>query len=368
MYAIPRKMTSLMAGSNRILMVIWIVFVGVALVRKLEQRFPKKLSGALVLLLGSLLAYVFAATGNTSIAVSVGLKLLGFLILPIMLIYSAVFEIETRSKTAILITNFLLSLIFIDLYNSDKRYVFEDVYGLTELDSLTLGYPNPNQTAMYLFLCTIGLAVGAFYFKRWLVKAFFAADAVCMAWFVSLTDSRTALVLLVVFALLIWVTGKRAVTGLWVDVALLIPLLYVLVLPLASSVTVMGESMFNGREAIFNRYLGNLSIGSFFLGDMERFRFDNLHNGYVAIAASVGVPACLGYVHLLKTCLQINRPGHGTPAFERAAFAGLLCAIMYTAAEAAVFVGGSNYAMLVFGVYVLFARPGFSQSGRGKMR
>ncbi len=356
LYALPRDMFSLISLSNRVLMIIWIVFVGAALIKKLEQRFPVRVAGALVLVILSVMAYFFASINNTALAVGNGLKLLGFLILPIMLLYSTVFQIDARAKTAVLIFNLAASLVFIDLYNSDKRYIFEGPYDMVQLDVITLGYPNPNQTAMYLFLCAVSLAAGAFYFKPVLIKAIFAADTVCMAWFLQQTGARSAALLFVTFLVLIWVTGKREVSGLWVSIALLVPLLYVLVLPLASDVTVMGESMFNGREAIFNRYFRNLNFSSFILGDLNRFKFENLHNGYVAIAASVGVPACAGYIHLMKTCLQINRPRRGAPASERVAFVGFLCAVMYTCAEAAFFVGGATYAMLVFSVCVLFAK------------
>lgn len=361
LYALPRSLTRWISLSNRVLMVVWIVFIGWAVLKKVEQRYPAKLVGGLVLAVFSAIAYLYAAVDSPSQAVENGLKLLGFLILPLMLLYSAVFQIDARAKTAMLIFELMASAIFIQLYNSDRRCVFWGPYGEVQLDVVTLGYSNANQTAMYLFLCAVGLVAGVFYFKPILVKMLFAADALCMVWFLQQTGARTAILLFVVFLVLIFVAGKREVSDVWIYIALLAPLVYVLILPLASDVTVMGESVFNGREAVYNRYLGNLTFGSFFLGDMNRFKFENLHNGYIAIAASVGVPACAGYVHLLKACLQSNRPRLGAPAFERVAFLGFLCAVMYTSAEAAFFVGGSTYAMLVFGLCVLFAKPRFVQ-------
>lgn len=361
LYAIPRKMASLMEISNRVLMVVWIVFVGVALVRKLEQRFPAKLSGALGLLLCSLLAYVFAAVGNTSAVVSNGLKLLGFLVLPMMLLYSVVYQIDAKARVVVLLFNIAASLIFIQLYNSDRRCVFEGPYGEVQLDVVTLGYPNANQTAMYLFLCIVSLVVGVFYFKSVFLKVVFAADAACLTWFLQQTGARAAILALIAFLVLSWFTGRHEMSNVWVIAALFIPILYVLILPLASNITVLGESMFNGRETVFGRYFSQLNVGTFLVGDMNQFKFENLHNGYVAIAASVGVPACISYIHLMKTCLQSNRPKYGAPTFERVAFVGFLCAVMYTSAEAAFFVGGSTYAMLVFSVCVLFVKARFVQ-------
>ncbi len=361
LYALPRNLTQWISLSNRVLMILWIVFVGWAVLKKVEQRYPARLAGALVLVALSAIAYFVASVNNPGQVVSLGLKLLGFLILPMMLLYSAIFQIDARAKTAILIFNLAASVVFIQLYNSNMRYIFDGDYDTVYLDVITLGYTNPNRTAMYLFLCAISLVAGVFYFRPFVVKAIFAADAACMAWFLQQTGARTAILLFLVFVALIWVTGKRAVSGAWINIALLLPLAYVLLQPFAENLTFMGESLFNGREAVYDRYLGNLTVGSFLLGDMNRFRFDNLHNGYLAISASVGVPACVGYVHLMKTCMEINRPRRGAPTFERVAFVGFLCSVMYTGAEAAFFVGGATYAMLVFGVCVLFAKARFVQ-------
>lgn len=365
LYALPRGKLPMVAFSNRAMMVIWIVFAGVTLAQKVEQRFPAKLGGGLAVLVGSLAAYGFAAIQGPSLAVSNGLKLLGFLILPIMLLYCAIFEIDPRIKPAALIVNVITSINFIALYNSDRRYLFIGEYGAAELDVVTLGYPNANQAAMYLFLCAISLFAGIFYIKALWLKILFAADTLCMVWYLQQTGARTALVLLLVFVLVSLLTAKREVTDAWINFALVVPLIYVLAVPIAGNATVMDESLFNGRDVVFSRYFQNLDVLSFFVGDLNRFKLENLHNGYVAIAASVGVPACIGYFHLLKTCLHANRPLRTAPAFERTAFVGFLCAIMYTSAEAAFFVGGSNYAMMFFSVYVLFAKPMFGKNKQG---
>lgn len=357
LYALPRSMTRWMSLSNRVLMILWIVFVGWAVVKRVEQRFPARLGGGLMVIVGSFVAYAFTVIQSSSQAVSLGLKLLGFLILPMMFLYSAVFRIDARAKTAVLIFDLAVSAVFIQLYNSNMRNIFEGEYETVYLDVITLGYSNPNRTAMYLFLCAIGLVAGVFYFKNVFLKVIFAVDAACMAWFLWQTGARTAMLLFVVFLVLVWITGKRELSGVWIWVALLLPLTYILLQPFAAELTFMGETLFNGREEVYNKYLGNMTFGSFMIGNMERFRFDNLHNGYLAISASVGVPTCIGYAFFLKSYMKLNRPHRDVPTFERVAFLGFLCAVMYTGAEAAFFVGGATYAMLVFSICVLFANP-----------
>ena len=90
---------------------------------------------------------------------------------------------------------------------------------------------------------------------------------------------------------------------------------------------------------------------------MNTFAFDNLHNGYLAIAASAGLFTCVYYSRFLTHCVLKSMPISGTPNYERVAFVGFLCLILHTGAEASYLTGGVNYAFLVFSIFALFAKP-----------
>lgn len=118
----------------------------------------------------------------------------------------------------------------------------------------------------------------------------------------------------------------------------------------------IGESLFNGREEIYARYFDNLDVFNFLFGDYVKFHFDNMHNGYVSIAATVGIVALGSYIVFLKANLYRNLWKLEDTFTDKVAFTGFLCTLMYTSTEAAMIVGGSNYAFLLACVYMLFSK------------
>lgn len=359
--ALPYMNTGVMSLSNRGLLAIWIVGIGIALIRRSRMPFPRDTVWVLVVIGFSVASWMVAAAERPSVSADNMLRMLGFLTLPLMLIYSMLFRIDERCKDVIFIYGVMISLLFIHLYHSDLRYKYTDAYGVTYMDAVTLGYPNPNQTAMYLFLCATILFIGAIYIKSKYLKCFFALDGCYISWIMLQTEARTAALLLAAFGALSVVAMRRRITVRWVNLALFAPAGYVLLWPilrlLQQDVTILNDSIFNGRELIFARYFDNLNLIMFLFGDLSTFRLENLHNGYIAIAASMGMVVCIGYVLLFKSCILRNLPDTNMPAHIRVAFVGVLCAIMYTCGEAAFFVGGSNYAIMFFALYVLTMMP-----------
>lgn len=108
----------------------------------------------------------------------------------------------------------------------------------------------------------------------------------------------------------------------------------------------MGEAFDTGRFSIYTRVFRNYSIIDFLFGDFSRYRFDNLHNGYLSIMATVGVPSMVLFISLLyqKTTALLN---YISQRHQRLAYIGLLFLIMHMAFEAAFFTAGSVYAVSV---------------------
>lgn len=359
--ALPYKINLLMEISNRTLLVLWILGGGYVLLRRLMKSAHRVVTCTVLLLVSSFLALLVSVSQHPSDIFDKLMKVFGFLALPLMLFYSALFNVDERAKRAVCYFALLCSVLFISLYNSDLRYFYDNSYGGVEIADITLGYANPNQTAIYLFSCVVILFAARSYFKSSLIKWLFTLDGCYMAWILYQTNSRTAILMLGMFAILALVLRKRSIPRWLVNFALLVPLLYVglfLVLSfLQQHIAILDADIFNGRDRIYGTYFDALSIRTILFGDMNTFEFDNLHNGYVAVAASLGMVACLCYGFCLKSCATGNRPGKDTPGYARAAYIAFLCMIMYTASEAAFFVGGSVYGFLLFTPVVLFATP-----------
>lgn len=358
LYALPNGNDSLVSLSVRVLQLIWLLAGGMALYYRLKEPLPKKMADILVVLILSCVSYMIAGMMDVSKLVQNGVKLLGFFSLPLMLFYGLMKKDE-RIKRTIILFHILTSILYIGLYCSDLRHALKTQYGIAYVVEVTLGYANANQAAMYLLVCAIGLMAGVFYFRRPGVKIVLIVDTICIAWILWQTDSRAAIIAIVTI-ILILITLKWRITKLWVQIIFLIPLVYLLLPLLDSSVTslrFMNDLLFNGREVIYRRYFDNLDFMLVLVGDMNTFAFDNLHNGYLAIAASVGLFTCVYYLRFLTHCVLISMPVSGTPNYERVAFVGFLCLILHTGAEASYLTGGVNYAFLVFSIFALFAKP-----------
>lgn len=361
MYALPHSEAFLIALSNRTILILWIIGIGLALFKRMTRPIPSESAPLLVIAAFSVAACMITAAKAPSSIVDAVLSTLGFLALPIMISYTALFKIDFDLKPFVYAYIILLSGLFIWLYHTDLRHAFETIYGVEQIEAVTLGYNNPNQTAMYLFVCVIGLVSAFSYFRPKLVKLFLLLDVCYISWLLVQTQSRTATLLLAAFLILVLYSRRRSIPKSWPALSVLAPVIYLLLLPVTTlfqkEILVMGQNLFTGRDAIYNRYLSNVNFLTFFLGDLRRYMFQNLHNGYLAIAASAGIFTCLGYFWLLRSHTSGNLPRRDAPVEERTAFIGFLCLIIYTSSEAAFFVGGAGYAFLIFSIFSLFAKP-----------
>ena len=119
----------------------------------------------------------------------------------------------------------------------------------------------------------------------------------------------------------------------------------------------MGDTLLNGRETLFSKYFDNLAVDTFFLGDFRSFRFDNLHNAYIAIAATTGIFVLSFYMYMLRKHMLQNLRPEIEKGYEHTAFIGFICLVFYFSTEAAGAVGGTNYAFMNMSLFVYFSKP-----------
>ena len=361
LYALPRNITRLMSLSNQLLLLMWLGLGGFFVIKRFTDRLPGYLFCAVWMLAFVVFSVIFSLlTSGGSMMGNIS-AIVNFLAFPIMLLYAALFRIPQRAKTAILVTNVVLSLIFIDLYFSGYRNAYTNYYGTTNINALTLGYSNPNQTAMFLFVCTIILGISVFYTDSFFLKAALTLDMLFICKMLFDTESRTAFFVVLVFFGFIALTNKRKLTKKWILYSILTPLIYALCALFLRSffenTTFLGESLFNGRELIYDRFLNNINLINFILGDFSRFQFDNLHNSYISVVATAGVIVLINFMTFLKRGHEKNLDLLDDERYSKVAFVGSLATIIYSSSEAAFFVGGSTYAFMIFSIYLFFSRP-----------
>ncbi|MBR5569908.1 MAG: hypothetical protein IKW10_03345 [Oscillospiraceae bacterium] len=361
LYSIPRKISSLLSLANYGHIFIWVILGGWRIFKRFAHAIPNIILPVFIVIASAALSCFVTILNYSGVITTSVTALVNFLVLPAMLMHCAIYPIPQKSKRLVVVVGVIMSLVFIDLYRSEYRTVFETEYGRFYGDEVTLGYPNPNQTAMFLFVAMVILSIGVFFVQKVFLKVLLIADAAYMGIMLEQTQSRAGLLLLIIFLTTICVIRKWSISQKIVKLVVLLPCIYAIIamfyLETFGDLTLWGESIFNGREGVYGRYLENLNTLNFVLGDFARFSFANLHNSYVSIAATAGIVTVVSFVYFFRQFLLSNHECAMTQGYAKIAYIGFLCIIIHSCAEAAFLVAGSIYAFLVFMVVMMFSQP-----------
>ena len=363
-FSIPYRIYIFTSISNKALLLLWILFGCYVLITQLLERVSLPFVCIVFIVLMSFLSFGIAVVFEPQLFGSVG-NLLGFFMLPLLLYCIKSTAVSYSVRKIVFVCNFIMSLQYILLYHSSLRHAFQGPNGIVNIESVTLGFPNPNQTATMLLVCVILLFAAIFFFTNKAVRAVFFADFAYLSYIMFQTDSRTSLLLLLLFMVLSFFAIKKRLPKIMTELSLLAPIVY-LVLAIAfvsvlEFIQVSGDNIFTGRENIYARYFDNLTLVNFLFGDYAEFQFENLHNGYISIAATLGIVVLIAYYVFLRKILfdayKLLKKG-----YESVTYCGLLCLIICMSTEAGFFVGGSMYAFLI--AMVFFLIPHAEEKGK----
>ena len=232
-------------------------------------------------------------------------------------------------------------------------------YGPVELDVLTLGFGNPNETAIYLMLCGFLLLAAFFRYKTLFKRIVLAVEFLWVMFLVHKTDCRAVVFMLgaVLLGVVFWKKmslNKKSIRTIFLGTALFTVVLFIL--PTLGRMTFMDEALDTGRTAIFERYLNSLKFDSFLRGDFQRYPLINMHNAFLSLLAAFGILAaivCWGFYYrgFLNVCA-------GKPRSMEQKVLQLSCMaiVIHSTVEASVLTSGAIYAVSTF--LVLFATAG----------
>ena len=275
---------------------------------------------------------------------------MSFMTLPAYLIVYTEVQDTAKIRQWIYMFYIVLSVVFIYAAQLPFAYDTTDEYGYEYIsESLILCFGNPNAASVNLTICAGVVCSAMVSAKNRLIKLLLALDVCQLCWLIWLTGSRACIVVIILVAIMYLLgRSKRRITRRRVWLFLLIPFVYWLLT--ASSVaffdnaTLMGENLSTGREAIYLRYMQQQDLSLFLIGNFSEFRFENLHNGYVAILATIGFAGFVPFFLLLRACLNkftTNQIVLTKSQYFAACF--VLALVAYQAVEAAIFSMGSIY-------------------------
>jgi hypothetical protein len=279
-------------------------------------------------------------------------RLVCFCMLPAyMLLYKDVCNVKLLQK-AIYVFNWVCTVLWTLLSFSWRSHIFYGEYSAITLDDLTLGYANPNQTAMMLMVSFV-IAFSAH--QRDISKkqkALYLLQCIWTLYLLYQTDSRTCIIIAGVM-LALWVThhipkiGKGFVTFIF-----FLPLIMAFLLLFGGEnvrdMLIMGEELDTGRTDIFRDVLGGLTLRSFVFGDYARWLGENLHNSYLSIFASLGVVGLTTYlVFFWKMIMHYFERVDRNSMPQMIAFLGILGVIAHGGSEATFLISGMVYGSMV---------------------
>lgn len=329
----------------------WTIFLSaiVCVIVMMSKR-PLKENVLLLALCGvSGLSMVIAKSFSHTSLVS----LFSFWELPIFLFYLKG-GYRKQLNAFIYILFFTFGVFFICRAFADNAYIIMGPYGPVKIKDLMLGYSNPNKTSMYLIGTFFVLTTAVFYFRKWFLKVPFAVMSAIMFSFVLQTNSRMGIIMSIFF-LCLFVFPKCFARSKTIKLlVVLVPLAFFMFVvfgeAIHSKIKILGGTFDGNRMDIFDGVLADLHGLELFFGDFGKYKFDNMHNGYV------GVLATTGYVGLFVFMLCVLERLFYTNAFVERAYQKIatyafLVLIAYSSVESAIFDSGSSFAMFLVALY-----------------
>ena len=273
---------------------------------------------------------------------------LGFLEMPLAIILMDSVGYNEKNKRFVLYVNILIAMVFSAL--SVSKYAYSGI-----LNSLYLGYSNPNATAIYLLLNQAVLILYLPMIRKLSLKVFVVGLCVYEEYLIYLTDSRTCLIVSVVIVAY-YLFGRKIRIPKWmITVAMIFPLAFLLIYTNMyengkySDLMILGKELFSGREKYFLSQMDILSVKNI-LGNVRQYRFTNMHNGALAIIASCGyLGYALWFTFYFVTIRRYYRAARTQLQFV--ALVVILGVFIHSSSEAALMVGGAHYSIVVATFY-----------------
>lgn len=282
-------------------------------------------------------------------------SLISFLELPFL--FSLDIKLNHKTKRYIYIIYTILALYYIVLAYSPLAYTYHTKYGYRIISDLTLGYNNPNETVIYLSICN-GIIFSYVHVvdKIW-KKAFLISINTCLSLMIFLTSSRTGILslLLVVGMYFLYCRKNKEIPFRIVAFFMLLPVVFIFITLYARKVLndtlFLGETFETGRLDIYEMVFKNISIKSILFGNYV-YEFQNLHNGIVAIFATIGILGCLVFFAIFYNKVLYSYNNINDNKAQKVAFLAILGVVLFnTTSEAALITAGGAFAVQVITLF-----------------
>lgn len=335
-------------------LLVTVVFLyGVVIAINLLQSKDRVVTDYVLLLVISLLVVLLS---GISALLNHYVQYMCFVMLPVYLVYFNQYRcIAYRYKGVVYFASIAYTLLFVYLYFLDVAYSFVGYYGITYISDLTLGFANPNETAIYLMITFFVAFSGFFHYKELMKKTIFLVAACVLLYLIWLTNCRAVILLSVLSIVLKFTKLLEKTKGIEQKYVVLFPIVFAVVLLLFPSffkTHVFMDGTYAGeRDYLYLSFLQNVNIISAFFGDFNRYANTNLHNSYLSIFGSYGILVLIIYIRFLSATL--NKFRKDGSIFSKYAYISFLCVILHGTVEGTLLMTGTVYAGMVSMLIIL---------------
>ncbi len=285
---------------------------------------------------------------------------LGYLSSFLIVYYSEYINFTRNTLKVFTWVSVLSAVVFIYYYYSPiaYRYVVDNEYGLNEIThySLTLGYPNPNTTASIIAPISMILVIlSKIHTKRYFKYGLFVLSLVLL-YFLYLTGSRSAFISVFLFHSLVALKIKIKINKMLVISVLSSLFIFVFFYTflylshIGLDWEIMGKPFFSGRQ----EFLSNMfyeTFDSWLIGDISKYKYGNLLNGFLSVFASGGIVNVIFYVLFFSH--NIAKRYDRNNDYSYTALLAIVLFYLQGFAEGNFMVTGAYFSVLMSMLYVL---------------
>lgn len=281
---------------------------------------------------------------------------ISFLEIPLLISSYPEVQHGEKIRKAVYVCFVLLSVFYIALSFTHFSNIYYTDYGERYMSFLTLGYNNPNETAMYLFVCMIVNSCLFMESHKLITKLFSAFLIVSIVVLIWRTLSRTSLVVCILYIFLLLCCRKKKIPSFIHTISFIIPSAFFVITIVFNEAlmnyTLWGESIETGRMDIYMNFLNELNGWKILIG-WYPVCFENLHNAILTIFATIGIFGTGIYIFFLNTKLRYLLSYIDAMSVEKYSLLGLYCILIYMSSESAFLISGGAFAVMVISVYLL---------------
>lgn len=280
-----------------------------------------------------------------------------FLALVFLIESCGMIKITPKMVKGIAYSNIVMVALFLIYSFMPFAYDIETTNIYVQNTSLTMGYANPNSSAMMLmYTAAINLIANRCKIYN---KYITVLIQTVLIYLIIRTDSRASLLCILILTVVSLLKIKRIPQ--WVVCcSVAIPLLYIFLLPYLSrigyrnDIVIFGKSLYTGREEIFVSELeGYNNWFSWLFGDLFVGGFANHHNAVLSIFLSCGLVGIVIYtIILINAILPYAK---NTNSMSYIAICSILVFIIHSSAESAFLIGSIPYGIMTATIFLLMS-------------